>query len=167
MKYQFILMFCIFSLLLTGCPSPVQTTVQHHELQEQEVAPSGALPAPMPTNVNNPDWMNETIQATGQGAVNPRHAHNPAQAQLMAKRAAMADARRNLLERVLVLRLDSSTTVRDMVAESDEINAETSGFIRDSYIISENFDGSIATVEMELKLYSVYTYMKTKKIYYE
>ena len=85
----------------------------------------------------------------------------------MAKQCLLCDARRNLLERVLGLRLDSSTTVRDMVAESDEINAETSGFIRDSYIISENFDGSIATVEMELKLYSVYTYMKTKKIYYE
>lgn len=121
------------------------------------------MPAPQPTT---PDWASQKIQATGQSAVNPAIAI-PAQAKLMARRGAEMDAKRNLLERVLGLRLDSSTVVKDMVAESDLINAQTSGFIRDAYVVGENFDGSVYTVQMELNLYNVYTTMKTQKIYYK
>jgi len=120
-----------------------------------------------PTPSGDPDWTSQTIQSTGQSAVNPKFAGNPGQAQLMAKRGAIQDARRNLLEQVLGVKLNSSTTVRDMVAETDEINSETSGLIRQSRVTGEHFDGSIYTVNMELKLYDVYTYMKTQRIYYK
>lgn len=167
MKIQLIIAICAFAIVFSGCHDVVHETIQHNELQEQTVTSNGSLPAPMPSN-QGPDWMNETVVEIGQGAVNPRFANNPGQAKLMAKRAAIADARRMLLERVLGLRLDASTVVRDMVAESDAINAETSGFLRESRVLDEDqWDGNVYTVKVELKLYSVYTYMKTNKIYYE
>jgi len=167
MNKHFILLILVCSLILVGCPSPVHETYKHYETQEGQVGGVSAGPqdpAPSPTE---PDWVNQKIQVTGEGAINPAHANNPPQQRLMAKRAAIQDARRKLLERVLGLRLDSKTVVKDMVAESDLIASETNGFIRDSYEIGDHFDGGIATVNMELKLYSVYMYMKTEKIYYK
>ena len=164
MKYLILSIAIICSLILTGCPRPIHEVNNHYEYQGQQVA-SPATSAS--TSAGQPDWANQKIQATGQGAAPAKYAAEPARARLMAKRAAMMDARRNLLERVLGLQLDSKTTVRDMVAETDEINAQTSGFIRDSYVIGEHYEEGMSTVNMELKLYSVYTYLKTKKIYYK
>ncbi|NUM36017.1 MAG: hypothetical protein HUU50_15855 [Candidatus Brocadiae bacterium] len=167
MKKHFILFVLVCSLVLVGCPRPIHETTKHYEYQEGQNGSTVAPPAPLAPSPTEPGWVNEKIQVTGQGAVNPKFAHNPPQQKLMAKRAAIMDARRNLLERVLGLRLDSQTTVKDMVAESDLINAETSGFLKESYEIGEHFDGGIYTVNMELKLYSVYMTMKTQKIYYK
>ena len=77
----------------------------------------------------------------------------------MARRAAKLDGMRQLLEQVLGLRVTSETTVRDMVAESDRINAETSGIIRGVQVIDEKFDGDTAYVTVALPLQGVYSYI--------
>lgn len=118
-------------------------------------------------NSNVPSWANETIRETGQGAIPEKYRNEPGRARLMAERAASMDGRRRLLERVLGLRLDSKTLVRDMVTESDEINAATSGYVKEAYDVGKNFDGEVANVTVELKLYNVYMYMRTKRVYYE
>src|SRR5690606_34739796 len=51
----------------------------------------------------------------------------PAQARLMAVRAARVDAQRKLVERIIGLRVTSDTTVRDFVAEHDTINTVAAG----------------------------------------
>ncbi|MHC4235255.1 MAG: hypothetical protein ACYSUQ_09085 [Planctomycetota bacterium] len=51
------------------------------------------------------------------------------QERLMAKRAAEIDAKRKLLERILGVRINSSTLVRDFVTEYDEISANAQGII--------------------------------------
>ncbi|MCX7918978.1 MAG: LPP20 family lipoprotein [bacterium] len=53
-----------------------------------------------------------------------------AQAKLMAKRAAQADAYRNLSEQVMGFRLTSGTFVKDFVAENDTIRTRLDTFIK-------------------------------------
>lgn len=53
-----------------------------------------------------------------------------AQNKLLAKRAAEADCYRKLAERIMGLRINSSTLVRDFVTESDQIQTEVNTFIR-------------------------------------
>ncbi|MDI6783832.1 MAG: LPP20 family lipoprotein [bacterium] len=53
-----------------------------------------------------------------------------AQAKLMAKRAAQADAYRNLSEQVLGFRLTSETLVRDFVTQNDTIHTRLNTFIK-------------------------------------
>ncbi|PTN38675.1 LPP20 family lipoprotein [Desulfonatronum sp. SC1] len=52
------------------------------------------------------------------------------QSRLMARRAAKADALRNLLEQVYGLRVDATTTVRDFVLQSDVIRTRVSAVIQ-------------------------------------
>jgi len=154
--------------------SPIQPVQPVYSSPIQPVEPvySSPVVVPQPTPFTPsqpavPEWANQTIQATGQCAA-PMNAVTPGQAKLMALKGAKVDAQRNLLERILGLRLDSSTVVKDMVTESDLINAQTSGFIRGARVVSENFDGSIATVVMEIPLYdNVYMTMKERNIYFK
>jgi hypothetical protein len=58
------------------------------------------------------------------------------QGKAMAQRAALMDARRNLGENILGVRIDSSTYVRDFVTVSDEISSRFQGFLRGSREVS-------------------------------
>lgn len=53
----------------------------------------------------------------------------PAQAKLMAARAARMDAQRKLLERIMGVRINSETLVRDFITETDEIVARAEGIV--------------------------------------
>ncbi len=180
--------------ILVGCSSnpPIVETHEHYAITPnvtpvapnqsispsyQSVAPTYSQPstpvAPSTTVVASnrsgvPAWADEVIRETGEGAADMSRG-NIGQARLLAQRAARLDAQRKLLERVLGLRLDSQTVVRDFVTQSDEIKAETSGYVRNSYEVGKNFDEreGTASVTMELKLYDVYMYMKTTRVYYE
>lgn len=52
------------------------------------------------------------------------------QGRLMAQRAALVDAYRNLAERIMGLKIDAQTYVRDFVAESDQIRTDLDTFIK-------------------------------------
>ncbi|HNZ65742.1 MAG TPA: hypothetical protein PKM32_00040 [Planctomycetota bacterium] len=134
-------------------PSYVEPTVPSY------VEPTPVMPTPPAVTVpSTPDWINNSITATGTCAVDITQ--RPAQAKQMARRGAKLDAMRNLLEQVLGLRIDSQTEVRDMVAESDRINAETSGLIKGFQVVNESFEGDICTVTIAMPLRPVYGYVK-------
>lgn len=98
------------------------------------------------------EWADITVSAVGMGAP-PKDAVNPAQAKLMACRAAKADALRRLLEQVYGVQVDSQTTVRDFVTENDEIRTKTEGFIRNARIVKErSLDDGSCEVTLELHL---------------
>ena len=169
-------------IIFTACTTTeVHETDRYHKVepnfkgvdgqnsQQQAVEPQ-PKPAPVEpqTGAEKPDWVNQKIEKVGSSAVDPEMAsRNPGQAKLMAKRGAIIDAKRQLLEQVLGLKLDSKTEVRNMVTEKDEINAGTSGYIRGAKIIGQHFDGSIYEIKMEMKLYTVYEYMRSKRVYYK
>ncbi len=77
------------------------------------------------------NWSQGTITAKGSGAP-PKEARNIAQARLMAERAALADARRNLLEVLRGVQVDSASRVEKFILKDDQIRLQAEGFIQGS-----------------------------------
>jgi len=100
------------------------------------------------------NWSQGIITAKGSG-VPPKEARNIAQARLMTERAALTDARRNLLEVLKGVRVDSVTEVENFMMKSDQIRLQAEGFIQGSVELKQFrrylSDGSIeVTVAMNL-----------------
>lgn len=74
------------------------------------------------------DWTDKVIKVTGSGA---SPADKPAgQARLLAEKAAISDAYRQMAEIVYGVRVDSETIVKDFVVQSDVIKTSVDGFIK-------------------------------------
>ncbi len=116
--------------------------------------------------VEMPDWAAETITAEGKGVPGEDKAGTP-QGKLMAARAAELDAKRRLAEQVMGFKIDSKTTVRDFIAERDEINTRLNAYIVGSYVRSTSYDSDgTATVVVEMPAMQVWevvhTYIRMK-----
>ncbi len=98
-----------------------------------------------------PEWADILLTAKGIGAP-PTDAESEAQAKLMAFSAAKMDAYRQLEEQAYGIKIDAQTSVQNYIAQSDEIKAKASGFIKGAKIIGrkENSDGSC---EVTVQLY--------------
>jgi hypothetical protein len=85
------------------------------------------------------------------------------QGRLMAIRAARVDGLRRLAERIAGVRIDSQTTVRDFVAESDDINVDMRAFIQGARETGIYYhpDELIVEVEMTVTLRTVYASLKS------
>ena len=90
------------------------------------------------------DWQEGLITAKGVG-LPPAFAANPAQARAMAVRAAELTARKNLLEILQGVRIDSASTVQNRMLGSDVVRSEVSGVLQNSRILEteERADGSV------------------------
>jgi len=100
------------------------------------------------------DWNTNKIQVTGMGVPNPRLATTPAHAAMMARRAAIADAYRQLAEAVNGVQVDSETTVEQMMLTSDVVKTKISATIRGAQIVSEGeLAGGGYSVTLELPLF--------------
>ncbi|EGO63984.1 LPP20 family lipoprotein [Acetonema longum] len=93
------------------------------------------------------NWETDSVEAIGFG-VPPANAFSSAQARNMARRAAIADAQRNLLESVQGVQVDSETTVENLAVSSDVINTRMSGMLKGYKIVNEQQmpDGSYQVV---------------------
>ncbi len=78
------------------------------------------------------------VQAEGFGTVDTSKTKNRVQAKLMAKRAAVVDAQRNLLEMIEGVRITSGTTVKDAQLESDIVANRIKGFLKGAFILKQN-----------------------------
>lgn len=93
------------------------------------------------------------IEAVGIGAVDPAKIKGT-NARPMCLRAAEQVARRNILEVVKGVQIDSHTTVQDFITESDVINTSVQGVIKGSAVVSKDYfsDGTCeVTVRMPLR----------------
>ena len=98
------------------------------------------------------DWNSNVITVIGTG-VAPRTT-NPAQARVMARRAAVADAYRQLAEIVKGVQVDSNTTVEMAMIKSDTVNLSVSAVIKGAKIVDENITGDGAyEVTMQLPIF--------------
>ncbi|MBN2355165.1 LPP20 family lipoprotein [candidate division KSB1 bacterium] len=95
------------------------------------------------------DWSTQMLRATGIGSPNPNMPETAQRAGAIeaAKRVAL----RNLLETIQGMNLDSETTVRNYMMESDVVTTRVRGIARNFTVVDTKYmsDGSIeVTVEM-------------------
>ena len=95
------------------------------------------------------DWTNNYIEATGM-AVAPTGT-NGAQAKALARRGAMLDLQRNLLEFLVGVQVDAETRMENFMAE-DRVRSEVHGIIRNVETISGEWDGEAYTVKGRIRL---------------
>ena len=108
-----------------------------------------------------PEWVSEYIRATGSG-VPPEDVTDPGQALLMAERAAEVDAKRNLVERIHGIQVDSSTYVRDYVIQHDEVNTRLNTFLVGAKKVDTRYlDNGVVEVDVEAPLSGVWDIVKT------
>lgn len=153
----------------------IENVTQHIKSQTFEAVGMG-VPRPQAIkacaasmNVQIPDWTSQMIRADGNGICKKEQAGTP-QCKLMAARAAELDAKRRLAEQVMGFRIDSSTTVKDFIAEMDEINTELNGYIQGAYVKKTSYDSEgTATVTVEMPAMQiwevVHTYQRVKTMH--
>ena len=97
------------------------------------------------------DWYSQKLTAKGYGVPDP--SHTAAQAKRLAQRAALADARRNLLEVIKGVYISSGTRVENFALEDDLIMSRVEGLVKGCQIEGYQMldDGTVeATVSMYL-----------------
>ena len=104
----------------------------------------------------NPAYtQTETITADGYGVLPQNRPFG--QAKLIARRAAVVEAQRNLLETVKDVAIDSETNVEMSMTLNDTIHSEISGVIRGARVIDEEYipEDGIYRVTMSVPMYGV------------
>ena len=94
------------------------------------------------------DWGQSHIEGSGM-AVAPEGTEC-AQAKALARRGAMVDLQRNMLEFVCGVQIDARTTMDDFMAE-DRVRSEVHGLIRNIEILKGEWDGECYTVTGRIK----------------
>ena len=97
-------------------------------------------------------WEQGTITAEGFGT--PPMGTYGSKASIMARRAAIVDAQRNLAEQVSGVQVDAETTVENYVISSDLVKTKVSALIKGAVVVEEHAmpDGSYRVV-MSMPLY--------------
>ena len=100
------------------------------------------------------DWSGDSkITVQGMG-VAPTYAVNAIPARMLARRAAVVDAYRQLAEMVKGVNVDSETTVENMMVTSDVTKTKVTALIQGARIVSEQaVDGGGYTVTMEMSVF--------------
>lgn len=107
----------------------------------------------------NHRWMSWSVGILLCAAIAPvwSQQFHPGQEKLLAKNAALRDGQRNLLEQIKGLRIDGSSTVRDFVTQSDQINTAMMHELRGATIVpgSETWDGELYRLEVQVTVQQV------------
>ncbi len=102
------------------------------------------------------DWSGNSVRATGTGVMDPNNP-NRAQARLMAERAAVVVAQRNLLEITEGVRVDSETRVVNFMTDYDVVHTRVQGMVRNARQTGPatiDDEAGIVEVELEMDIYS-------------
>ncbi len=96
------------------------------------------------TDKGSVNWMTGAATSIGIGAA-PPNAANAAQARALALRAATVVARRNLLELLKGVQVDSATTVQNFMIADDTVLSKVQGLLQQSQVMDTKYmsDGSV------------------------
>jgi hypothetical protein len=128
-------------------PSATQQTAQQQPLPriddtEEYLIPNS--PILQPTNII-------TVRAIGLG-VAPESTISPAQALVLAKRAAILDGYRQIGEKMYGIKINATDTLKDAVAQNSTVRSQMYAIIRNAEILETVFKDGLCQVEMEVKL---------------
>ena len=101
-------------------------------------------------NQGSINWSQGYIEAVGIGAV-PDRSIGKSNARPMALRAAVVVAQRNLLEITKGVQIDSTTTVKDFMVESDIVNSKVEGLVKGAQVVKTEYLAD-TTVEVTLRM---------------
>jgi len=120
-------------------PVPVEEIVKPDEISEP--VPGGVI-----------DWGVGVVRARGSGVIDPGDP-KPTRARLMAERAAVVVAQRNLLEIIKGVRVDSDTRVENFFTRYDVIYSHVEGIVKGARQVGPaKFDSLTGVVEVELEV---------------
>jgi hypothetical protein len=99
------------------------------------------------------NWSTGVVAAQGQGAAPEKYYGTP-QASSMALRAAQLNANRNLFEVTKGVRIDSETTVGELMAQDGTIEAQMKEMVKSAEIVKKEYlsDGTVG-VTLNMSLY--------------
>ena len=102
------------------------------------------------------DWRAGFVEVEGYGAPSVGQSQSAPQSRLLAARSAKTDCYRNMLELVSGVRVDSQTTVRDMMVASDVVHTQVAGFIKGAQVVKTDmmYDGACRII-MRAPLYGI------------
>ncbi|GHV08776.1 hypothetical protein AGMMS50229_17730 [Campylobacterota bacterium] len=125
-------------------PAPViaQHPAGFQDDTEEYLIPNS--PILQPTNII-------TVRSIGMG-VAPENTISPAQALVLAKRAAILDGYRQLGEKMYGIRINAKDTLRDAVSQNSTVRSQMYAIIRNAEIMETVFKDGLCQVEMEVKL---------------
>lgn len=131
-------------------PAEVQQQVQELSVAIPRTAEPGDVIENTPSG--EIDWSGNTVRATGTGVMDPNNP-NRSQARLMAERAAVVVAQRNLLETVRGVTINSETRVENFMTDYDVIYSRVDGVVRNAEQVGPaRYDSLAGTVEVELEM---------------
>ena len=116
---------------------------------------TGTQPASAEEAEPGVDWVNNVIVAKGEGAP-PANAVSAAQGRMMARRAAVVDAYRQLAETINGVHVESGSSVQDYILQSDLTRTNVDAVIKGARVIKEwkEEDGGYAVL-MEVPIFGV------------
>ncbi len=98
------------------------------------------------------DFSNEkSIVVYGEG-IAPLNTVSPAQAMVLAKRAAITDGYRQIGEKLYGVKINSTETVRDAMLKDSRISAQVNALIKDAVITDATFKDGLYSVRMEVSM---------------
>ncbi len=109
-------------------------------LQQERVLVQGTYTVERITETSSFNWTTGYLEAKGESAY-PDYV-SPTQARLMARRGAVVDAMRNLLESIGEVYLTSETRLANSVLVSDTVRARVEGVLRGVQVVQENDKGT-------------------------
>lgn len=92
------------------------------------------------------------FKVVGQG-VSPVNTISPAQAKALAKRAAIADAYRQLAEKIAGVKIEGRDKIVNMVTKKSLVRTCVNALIKNATIIDSRTKNGLYEVEMEIKMY--------------
>ena len=153
----FVTMLAAVTLLAESCPTPKVEKAKTGTSQNCDTFPVVVQPQPRLKKIEVPHQNACTLtsqntihfQVVGQG-VAPVNTVSPAQARALAKRAAIADAYRQLGEKICGVRVEGRDLIRNMMISRSTVRTQIDAMIRNARILDTKFTDGLCEVEMEV-----------------
>ncbi|MBQ7578328.1 MAG: hypothetical protein IJT21_08695 [Synergistaceae bacterium] len=147
-RYRFIATLFVLAALLIS-PALAFEEIDHTTSRDDSTPTTANPPVVTQREKGLVDWTNNYVEATGM-AVAPTGTRG-AQAKALARRGAMLDLQRNLLEFLVGVQIDAETRMENFMAE-DRVRSELHGIIRNVEAISGEWDGESYVLKGRIKL---------------